>query len=154
MSCVVVLAPAIYASWPMLAAAVTAAAAKASIGALHNRGQARLPCSSVRSTREIVEIPDSRILEDSRGGRGEIVIEEAGVRAVFRRDERGALALCMEGNGIRRAELRRIGEELVARVTQQFVYNRIVAELRSRRLAIVDEQVEADRTVRLRVRSL
>ena len=59
----------------------------------------------------------------------------------------------MEGAGHSKAELRRIGEELINRVTQQYVYHRVVTELKERNLAIVDEEVDQDRTIRIRVRN-
>ena len=46
-----------------------------------------------------------------------------------------------------------MGEELLGRVTQQFVYHRIVNELKDRNMAIVSEEVSEDRTVKIRVRN-
>ena len=68
-------------------------------------------------------------------------------------DARGALKVCMEGQGKSKAELRKLGQELVGRVTQQSAYHRIVTELKQRNMAIVDEQVTADQTVKIRVRN-
>jgi len=49
------------------------------------------------TTREEIEVDNSEILENA-GGRGEqIVVEREGLRAVFSRDGRGALRVCMEG---------------------------------------------------------
>jgi hypothetical protein len=59
----------------------------------------------------------------------------------------------MEGTGYSKADLRRIGQELIDRVTQQYVYNRVVTELKSRKMTVVSEEVAEDRTVRVRVRS-
>ena len=66
---------------------------------------------------------------------------------------RGGLRVCMEGTGVSRKELREIGQELIERVTQQYVYHRIVTELKARHMTIVDEELAEDRTVRIRVRS-
>jgi hypothetical protein len=83
-----------------------------------------------------------------------MVVEREGVRVIFSRDARGALKLCVEGEGHSKSELKRIGEELLGRVTQQYVYHRVVTELQERNMTIVDEQVGADRTVKIRVRNL
>jgi hypothetical protein len=84
-----------------------------------------------------------------------IVVERGdGVRGVFTRDERGALRLCMEGEAVSKAELQRIGQELIDRVTQQYVYHRVVTELKQRNMTIVDESVSADRTVKIKVRNI
>jgi hypothetical protein len=59
----------------------------------------------------------------------------------------------MEGHGCSKAELKRLGEELIGRVTQQYVYHKVVTELKQRNMAIVNEEVTADRTVKIRVRN-
>ena len=104
-------------------------------------------------TREEIEVDDAEILQQAGGTEEELVVEREGVRAVFRRDARGALRVCMEGEGCSKAELRRIGEELVGRVTQQYVYHRVVSELKDRKMTIVDEEVAEDRSVKIRVRN-
>ena len=53
----------------------------------------------------------------------------------------------MEGQGVSKSQLQTIGEELLGAVTQQYVYHRLVTELKSRRMTILDEAVDADRTV-------
>ena len=75
------------------------------------------------------------------------------MRAIFSRDARGALKVCVEGHGHSKAELRKIGEELIGRVTQQYVYHRVVTELANRNMAIVNEEMSEDRTVKIRVRN-
>jgi hypothetical protein len=59
----------------------------------------------------------------------------------------------MEGQGYTKSQLHKIGEELIERVTQQYVYHRIVSELKDNHMTILDEEVESDRTVRIRVRN-
>ena len=79
-------------------------------------------------------------------------MERDGPRHV-RRDARGALRAAWRGKVSRKTELRRLGEELIGRVTQQYVYHRIITEMKNRNMAIVDEEVAEDRTVRIRVRN-
>ena len=62
--------------------------------------------------------------------------------------------MCLDGEGHTKEELKRVGQELVERVTQQYVYHRVVTELKERKMNIVDEEVAADRTVTIRVRNL
>jgi hypothetical protein len=88
------------------------------------------------------------------GSGEELVVEKEGIRAVFSRDARGALKLSLEGKNMTKGELKQLGDELVGRVTQQYAYHRIVTELKSRNMAIVEEQDQADPTVKIRVRSL
>jgi hypothetical protein len=151
MSTVVILAPVIIANWPVITAAVTAAVGTMGFAvARDSAGQAH---AAATKTREEIEVEDTEILQEAAGTCEELVVEREGVRAIFRRDARGALRVCMEGEGCSKAELRRIGEELVGRVTQQYVYHRVVSELKERKMAIVDEEVMEDRTVKIRVRN-
>jgi hypothetical protein len=112
-----------------------------------------VPTTKIRNRAEI-EVEDSEVLSETASVSGEMVVERDGVRAIFSRDSRGALKLCVEGDGHSKSELKRIGEELLGRVTQQYVYHRVVTELQERNMTIVDEQVGADHTVKIRVRNL
>ena len=155
MSSVIVITPLIIAGWPIITAAVTAAVG--SMGFSIVAGVDVNATSRVKDqtkTRAEIDVEDSEILDESAGRGGEIVVVRDDVRCVFTRDARGALKLCVEGEGHSKAELKRIGEELIGRVTQQYVYHRVVTELQNRGMAIVDEQVAADRTVKIRVRNL
>src|SRR5262249_22939167 len=99
-----------------------------------------------------IALEESEILAGTAGSGEEMVVERDGIRAVFSRDARGALRLCLEGHGLSKTELRRLGEELVGRVTQQYAYHRVVSELRERQMNIVDERVGADQSITIRVR--
>jgi hypothetical protein len=152
MSCVVVVTPLIIAGWPVMTSVITAAIGSMGFAVVRtgvNQGIA----ANTGKTRAEIEIEDSEILEGAAGTAEELVVERDGVRAVFSRDARGALKVCMEGEGYSKAQLRQIGEELIGRVTQQYVYHRIVTEMKDRNMTIVDEEVAADRTVKIRVRN-
>ena len=105
------------------------------------------------TTREEIEVDNSEILANAAGQGEEIVVEREGLRAVFTRDARGALRVCMEGKGHSKAELRKIGQELIDRVTQQYVYHRVITEMKQRNMHVVSEEVAEDRTVKIRVRN-
>jgi hypothetical protein len=152
MSTVIVLAPVIIASWPVITAAVTAAVG--SVGfAVARDATAGLTSNVATTNKTEIEIEDSEIMQQASGSGEELVVEREGVRATFSRDARGALKVCMEGAGYSKRQLEEIGHELIDRVTQQYVYHRVVSELKERNLAIVDEEVAEDRTVKIRVRS-
>ncbi|NOX55397.1 MAG: DUF1257 domain-containing protein [Planctomycetes bacterium] len=154
MSTIVVLAPVIVANWPMITAAITAAVGTMGYAVAKHAGSELNARSSVGgATKAEIEVEDSEILPDAAGTDQEIVVEREGVRARFTRDARGVLRVCMEGEGYSKEELRRMGEELIGRVTQQYVYHRLVTELKQRDMKIVDEEVTEDRTIRIRVRN-
>ncbi len=150
MSTVLVITPILIANWPAITAAVAAAVGAMGFASAHEGGS----LSGVTgTTREEIEVEDSEILDAAAGTADEIVVERDGVRATFSRDGRGALRVCMEGGGLSKAQLRKLGNELVGRVTQQYAYHRIVTELKQRNMTIVDEQVTNDQTVKIRVRN-
>lgn len=151
MSTVVVLAPIIIANWPVITAAVGAAVG--TMGFAMVRREEAATSRAATKTREEIQVDNSEILTSGSGAEEEIVVQREGVRAIFTRDARGALRVCMEGTGQSKTELRRLGQELIDRVTQQYVYHRVVTELKARNMTIVDEELSEDRTVKIRVRS-
>ncbi len=152
MSTVMVITPIIIANWPAITAAVAAAVGSMGFAAAqeaHSLDRARTSATN----REEIEVEDSDVLQAAAGTAEEMVVERDGVRATFSRDARGALKLCLEGGNLSKSQLRKLGEELIGRVTQQYAYHRIVTELKERNMTIVDEQVTQDQTVKIRVRN-
>jgi alpha-tubulin suppressor-like RCC1 family protein len=152
MSTVLVVAPIVIGNWPLIAAAVTTAVASLGFALASDLEQSQTQTARGK-TRAEIEVPDSEILQEAAGADQAIVVQRDGVRATFSRDARGALRVCMEGHGLSKAELQRIGQELIDRVTQQYVYHRLMTELNERGMTVVDEQVAEDRTVKIRVRN-
>jgi hypothetical protein len=156
MSSVIVVAPIIMASWPAITAAVTAAVGTMGF-AIASEGIDQRPLTEKQQpTRAEIEVEDSEILQEGVGTREHVVVERDGVKATFTRDARGSLKLCMEDKNHRlsKSELKKMGQDLLGRVTQQYVYHKLVSELKERNMTIVDEEVAADRTVKLRIRNL
>ena len=152
MSTILVITPIIIASWPAITAAVAATVGTMGFVAA-KQGEVGFESEAVHKTRAEIEVDDSEILAEAAGGGEEIVVQREGITAIFSRDARGALRVCMEGTGVSKRELRQIGQELIDRVTQQYVYHRIVTELKDRKMAIVEEEMSEDRTVKIRVRN-
>src|SRR5215212_4177047 len=152
MSTVLIVTPLIIAGWPVLTAAITAAVGTMGFAAAQGTG-ARVRQPSATTTRALIEVEDTEILAGSGGTGEQMVVERDGIRAIFSRDARGALKLCVEGRGQSEAELRRIGETLVGRVTQQYAYHRLISELKERQMSILDERVGEDQAIHIRVRN-
>jgi Protein of unknown function (DUF1257) len=152
MSTVMVITPIIIANWPAITAAVAAAVSSIGFAAIQ-QGEVRQDSGVSTTNRAEIEVEDSDILQSAEGTGQQIVVERDGVRAIFSRDARGALKLCLEGGGLSKSELKKLGEELIGRVTQQYAYHRIVTELKQRNMTIVDEQVTKNQTVKIRVRN-
>lgn len=141
-----ILIPAASAAWPAIAAAAAAAASALGYAAARTK-------RTVQGSVE-VELPveqGAEVSEEVALGE-ELVFARGGVSVRFLRDTRGRVAVKISGEGKSEAELRALGEKLVAGLAQQYAYHRLMTELKSRNFNVVDEQVEEDGTVRLQVR--
>jgi hypothetical protein len=134
-----------------MSAAITAAVGTMGFAAAQNKGP-RVRQIADSSVRAEIELEDSEILAGSAGTGEQMVVERDGIRAIFSRDARGALKLCVEGHGHSKAHLKQIGEALVGRVTQQYAYHRLMSELKERNLTIVEERVDQQQAIHIRVR--
>jgi hypothetical protein len=152
MSTVLIVTPLVVAGWPVLSAAITAAVGTMGFAAAHNTGPRARQFTETK-TRAEIEVEDSEILAGSGATGEQMVVERDGIRAIFSRDARGALKLCLEGQGQSKAELKRLGEALIGRVTQQYAYHRVVSELKERQMTILDERVGEDQAIHIRVRN-
>lgn len=153
MSAVCILTPVVIMAWPAFSAAVVAAAG--SLGyqvavEAHNQ----LPGTTVREATEAVqlEIERSEVVTNQLGRDQRIAVARGGVTVTFSRDVRGKASLCVTGNGQSADELRALGEELSQAVVQQYVYQKLMDEMRSRGFNVVEEEVNEDRSIRLKVR--
>jgi hypothetical protein len=153
MSCVCILTPIVIAGWPAFSAAVTAAAV--SLGyTVAEEGVQKVVAQEKRTTENKVElqIEQSELVTGSLGRQQQISVSRGGVTITFSRDARGKASLCVSGQGHKDEALRAMGEELSKRVVQQYVYQRIMDELRSRQFMVVEEEVGQDRSIRMKVR--
>jgi len=149
MSAVVILTPLVISSWPVIASAIMGAAA--SMGFSVGSGALQEPCKPRRKRVES-EIENSEVVADEMAPGQTIVIERDGVRLEFSLDERGRCTVCASGENHSDRQLKKIADEVAGRVVQQFVYHKLVTELKSRSYEVTGEEVLKDQSVRLRVR--
>jgi hypothetical protein len=152
MSCVCILTPVVIAAWPAFSAAVTAAAA--SLGyAIVEEGIKQQQTGAVSDAGKVtLEIEQSEIVTSQLGRDQRIKAMRGNVTVTFSRDARGKAAICVTGAGHSDAELRAIGEELSQRVVQKYVHRRLMDEIRTRGFNVVEEEVDNNNTIRLKVR--
>jgi len=147
MSCVIVLAPIVIASWPVLAAAVVSAAASAGFRVVRKEEP------QLRKAKRSVDLAmeNADVVADSLSPDQKIVVEKDGIRVTFSRDARGRFKTCSEGDASD-DELRKIGEDLSGRVIQQYVYRKLSQELGQSGFSTVSEEKAPDGAIRLHVR--
>ena len=154
MSCVCILTPIVIAAWPAFSAAVVAAAS--SLGyTIVEEGIRQTQTSKVAEVGEHkvnLEIEQSEIVTNQLGRDQQIKVTRGDVTVTFSRDARGRASICVTGVGHADEELRAIGEQLSQRVVQKYVYNRLIEECRAREFNIVEEEVDENNAIRLKVR--
>ena len=152
MSSVVVLTPMVIGSWPIIANAVLAAASTMGFNVVA-QSRNRLPEGEQERRREKVEadVPNSDVMAEVMARNETIVIEKNGVRLEFGVDARGRCTVCASGAGIGKNALRQIAEEASGRVVQQFAYHKLMTELANRKFRVIEERVEGDQSIQVRV---
>lgn len=154
MSCVCILTPVVIAAWPAFSAAVTAAAA--SLGyTIVEEGIQEHQMGRVAETGErkvTLEIEQSEIVTNELGRDQCIKAARGGVTVTFSRDARGRASVCVTGPGHMDEELRALGEELSQRVVQKYVHRRLLDEIQARQFLVVEEEVDENNAIRLKVR--
>ncbi len=99
-----------------------------------------------------LEIENSEVVTSQLAREQRIAVTREGVTITFSRDARGKASLCVTGDGHNKEELRAIGEELSQAVVQQYVYQKLMDEVRTRGFNVIEEDTNTDRSIRLKVR--
>lgn len=153
MSAVCILTPVVIMAWPAFSAAVVAAASSlgyqvaAEAGSQLSREKVSKAAGAVQ-----LEIERSEVVTNQLGRDQRIAVTREGVTVTFSRDARGKASLCVTGTGQSKEELQALGEELSQAVVQQYVYQKLMDEMRARGFNVVEEEVSEDRSIRLKVR--
>ena len=146
-------------SWPAISAAVAGAAA--ALGFSLAREGARAYSEAVAGVEGLqgaaqatveVAVENSEVLGENIATEQEIVLVKGDTRVRVCRDLRGSFKVCVDGSGQSREELRKVGEHVVEKITQMYVYNKVMTELKDKGFTIVNEGVAEDETVHIHVR--
>lgn len=149
---VCILAPAIVAGWPAISAAVAGAAAALGISVVQEGVEGAAQTVSARVQRVELTVEDCEVVGQSLATEEQAVLAKGDVRLRVFRDARGHCKVSVEGRGHSREELRAMGDEFVQRLTQMYVYNRVMTELKKRGFTVISEEVAGDESVHIHVR--
>ena len=149
MSAVCVLTPIVVASWPAISAAVTAAAASMGFSLLGPKLH-KEQAAQQRGVETTVE--NSEVVADTLAPGEKMRVQKGDIMIEFGQDQRGRCTVCVTGAHHSDRELKRIGQDVAGRFVQQFAYNKLLTELKARQYSVVEEQMLADESVRIRVR--
>lgn len=153
MGAVSVLTPLVIAAWPAFSAAVAAAATSLGYQVVASAAQKPEVAKAEDQTTQVqLEIEQSELVTDQLARDQNISVTRGEVTVVFSRDARGKATLCVTGVGQAEEALRALGEQLSQRVVQQYVYQRLMDEIRTRQFVVVEEEVDENHAIRLKVR--
>jgi ABC-type transporter MlaC component len=147
-----ILYPAIIGGWPVITAAVTAAAV--GLGLNVKEKVHELNKVEVAGAVEVeVDVHNSEVLTDSVVSGKELVLtSKEGIVLRVTRNERGQCKVCAYGKGFSKAELKVYAEEFTQKIVQCYSYNRTLTELKNKEFQMIDEEVLEDGSIRLHVR--
>ena len=151
MSAVCILAPIVIAGWPVFSAAVAAAAASLGYEVVSEAARALHVPVKQSGTVEL-DIERSEVVTGQLGRDQRICVTRQGVTVTFSRNARGKATLCVSGQGRTDEALRAFGEELSRAVVQQYVYQRLLEEIRARGFVIAAQETNEDRSIHMTVR--
>lgn len=152
MGAVLILTPVIVGSWPAITAAVAGAAS--AMGLLASESVREIVKESQSDAEQSVEVElsESKVLAESMATDQEIVLTKGTIELRVKRDERGRCSVCAKGTGHSEVELKQVAEEFTQKLTQCFVYDKVMRELKSKDFQVVNEEVTEDESIRIHVR--
>jgi ABC-type transporter MlaC component len=150
MSTVLILAPVVIGAWPAISAAAAGAAAALGLALKH---EIKDLAKDKQEEHESVEISlqESEITQDLHSGQ-EMVFAKDDCEIRIRRDERGRCVVCASGKGYTKAQLQQMAEGFSEKLSQCFVYNKVMSELKNKSFNVVNEEVMDDQSIRIHVR--
>jgi len=131
------------------AVAMAALAAAAALGYTVSRGADRTRAAGMTEVDVKIENAET-VTEDLRLGQ-QLILNRDGITLVFSRDRQGRAVVRAAGCGMTQVALRAAAEEFISHLTQQYAYHRLMTKLRQKDFTVIEESVEADRTVHVRV---
>jgi ABC-type transporter MlaC component len=153
MSTVLILAPVIISNWPAIA--VAAAGAASALGfTMKQTAREVLEKDEQAAAQENVELElaDSQVLAQGLATNQKIVLTKGSTQITVQRDARGRCKVCASGKGLSKAELKQAAEEFTQKLTQCFIYDKVMKQLKGKNFQVVNEQVAQDESIRIHVR--
>jgi hypothetical protein len=154
MSTVLILAPVIVGGWPVISAAVVGAATALGFTVSKTlREEVQQTTQNLQAVESVeTELADSEVLAQNLATSQQIVVTKGDIKIVVGRDARGRCKVCTTGKGHSKAELKQVAEEFTQKLTQCFVYNKVMKQLKAKNFQVVNEEVTQNQDIRINVR--
>lgn len=154
MSTVLILAPVIIGGgWPAISVAVAGAAAALGFTLQKTAQETEQKAETQQGVQSVeLELAESEALAQNLATGQQIILTKGDIRIVIERDARGHCKVCASGKGHSKTELKEVAEEFTQKLTQCFIYNKVMKELKSKNFQVVNEEVTQDQSIRINVR--
>jgi hypothetical protein len=159
-----IIVPMVLGSWPAITAAILAGGAALGYSAVGDGNELRSVDSNTATLGREQErdwersvqmtMSESETVADMMLRGESFSMERDGVQATFRIDGRGACQVHISGRNMSDDQLRAAGTELMDRVRQQIAYTKVMEEMESRGFQVLDQQVEGNESIRIRVKRI
>ncbi|MEN6332660.1 MAG: DUF1257 domain-containing protein [Phycisphaerales bacterium] len=153
MSTVLILAPVIISNWPAIAVAAAGAASALGFTIRQTAQEAAKQGQQTQTEQNVeMELADSEVLAQGLAGNQKIVLTKDAVQIVVERDARGRCKVCASGKGQSKAQLKQAAEEFTQKLTQCFIYDKVMRQLKGKNFQVVNEELMQDDSIRIHVR--
>ena len=150
-SCVII--PVVVTSWPTILPAILGAAGALGFKATSEASEIEggLVGASAK-TATTVEVKNAEVIGEELGAGQSLTMERDGVTLRFTVDSRGRCRVHVDGPGRSKAELKQIGEQAAQKVVQMYSYHRVMSQAQELGYELVEEKVDEQGGVRIRLK--
>ena len=152
MSAIVILTPVIIGSWPVITAAVAGAAAAMGMTVSESVRESVSEKETVETKTVEVELEHSEVVAKNLSADKEMVVNKGDIELRIKRDQKGRCTVCAKSKGHSDSELKAIAKEFGEKLTQCYIYNKVMTELKNKNFQVVNEEVSEDQSIRINVR--
>jgi ABC-type transporter MlaC component len=152
MSAIVILTPVIIGSWPVITAAVAGAAAAMGMTVSESVRESINEKEKVEAKTVEVELEHSEVVAKNLSADKEMVVNKGDIELRIKRDQKGRCTVCAKGKGHSDAEFKAVAKEFGEKLTQVYIYNKVMTELKNKNFQVVNEEVSEDQSIRINVR--
>lgn len=149
MSAIFLVVPVITA-WPVFTSAL--AAVGGALGYAIHRGQLQQEVRDAARTEVELPIKDEATLAQLLEKEGDFILTKDDLQLSVTKDARGKCHVKVSGKGKSPLELSALGSSFFYEVIRQYIHQQVVTELKNKGFAVVSEETQPDRSVKLHLR--
>jgi len=153
MSCVFVITPFVISNWSILTSLVGGAAARHGYRMMRSATNTSAEINAETSVNVELEIENSEVMTEQMKRGESVVLTKEDIKIVLSLDHLNRLKASVQGTkSVSKDKLRTEGQEFLDSIIQQYAYQKVMTELKDKGFSLVNEQVEKDGRIRIKIR--